>query len=156
MLGTVDKKLEEMGITLPPPAAPIANYVPAVRTGNLLFLAGAGPALGPDGAMPRGRLGENVSVEEGYKLARSVGIVQIARPKDALGDLDRVKQIGKLLTMGNSTAGFPAPPAVPNRRPARLGVVCRDRARDARPPVGMSNLPGSIPVEIEMIVEVSD
>ena len=78
MLGTVDKKLEEMGITLPPPAAPIANYVPAVRTGNLLFLAGAGPSPGPDGKMPRGKLGEDVSVEEGYKVARSVGLVQIA------------------------------------------------------------------------------
>ena len=156
MLGTVDKKLEEMGITLPPPAAPIANYVPAVRTGNLLFLAGAGPALGPDGAMPRGRLGENVSVEEGYKLARSVGIVQIARLKDALGDLDRVKQIVKLLTMVNSTAGFTEQPAVANGCSDLLVEAFGDRGRHARSAVGMSNLPGSIPVEIEMIVEVSD
>ena len=156
MLGRVDKKLEEMGITLPPPAAPIANYVPAVRTGNLLFLAGAGPALGPDGAMPRGRLGENVSVEEGYKLARSVGIVQIARLKDALGDLDRVKQIVKLLTMVNSTAGFTEQPAVANGCSDLLVEVFGDKGRHARSAVGMSNLPGSIPVEIEMIVEVSD
>ena len=155
MLGTAEQKLEEMGITLPPPAAPIANYVPAVRTGNLLFLAGAGPAPGPDGAMPRGRLGEDVSVEEGYDLARSVGIVQIARLKDTLGDLDRVKQIVKLLTMVNSTADFTEQPAVANGCSDLLVEVFGDKGRHARSAVGMSNLPGSIPVEIEMIVEVS-
>jgi len=156
MLGTAEKKLEEMGITLPPPAAPIANYVSAVRTGNLLFLSGAGPALGPDGAMPRGRLGEDVSVEEGYKVARSVGIVQIARLKDVLGDLDRVKQFVKLLTMVNSTADFTEQPAVANGCSDLLVEVFGDRGRHARSAVGMSSLPGSIPVEIEIIVEVSD
>ena len=155
MLGTAEKKLEEMGITLPPPAAPIANYVPAVRTGNLLFLSGAGPAPGPDGAVPRGRLGEDVSVEEGYKVARSVGIVQIARLKDALGDLDRVKQFVKLLTMVNSTADFTEQPAVANGCSDLLVEIFGDKGRHARSAVGMAALPGGVCVEIEMIVEVS-
>ena len=95
-MGKVDKKLEELGITLPQPDSPIANYVPAVRTGNLLFLAGAGPAPGSDGAVSRGKLGDDVSVDEGYQAARSVGLIQLARLKVALGDLDRIKQFVKL------------------------------------------------------------
>ncbi len=156
MLGKVDKKLEELGITLPQPDSPIANYVPAVRTGNLLFLAGAGPAPGSDGAVPRGKLGDDVSVDEGYQAARSVGLIQLARLKVALGDLDRIKQFVKLLTMVNSTADFTEQPAVANGCSDLLVEVFGDKGRHARSAVGMSNLPGSIPVEIEMIVEVSD
>jgi enamine deaminase RidA (YjgF/YER057c/UK114 family) len=155
-LGKVDKKLEELGITLPQPDSPIANYVPAVRTGNLLFLAGAGPAPGSDGAVPRGKLGDDVSVDEGYQAARSVGLIQLARLKVALGDLDRIKQFVKLLTMVNSTADFTEQPAVANGCSDLLVEVFGDKGRHARSAVGMSNLPGSIPVEIEMIVEVSD
>lgn len=155
-MGKVDKKLEELGITLPQPDSPIANYVPAVRTGNLLFLAGAGPAPGSDGAVPRGKLGDDVSVDEGYQAARSVGLIQLARLKVALGDLDRIKQFVKLLTMVNSTADFTEQPAVANGCSDLLVEVFGDKGRHARSAVGMSNLPGSIPVEIEMIVEVSD
>ena len=155
-MGTIDKKLEELGITLPQPDSPIANYVPAVRTGNLLFLAGAGPAPGSDGAVPRGKLGDDVSIDEGYQAARSVGLIQLARLKVALGDLDRIKQFVKLLTMVNSTAGFTEQPAVANGCSDLLVEVFGDKGRHARSAVGMSNLPGSIPVEIEMIVEVSD
>ena len=155
-MGKVDKKLEELGITLPQSDSPIANYVPAVRTGNLLFLAGAGPAPGSDGAVPRGKLGDDVSVDEGYQAARSVGLIQLARLKIALGDLDRIKQFVKLLTMVNSTADFTEQPAVANGCSDLLVEVFGDKGRHARSAVGMSNLPGSIPVEIEMIVEVSD
>ncbi len=155
-MGKVDKKLEELGITLPQPDSPIANYVPAVRTGNLLFLAGAGPAPGSDGAVPRGKLGDDVSVDEGYQAARSVGLIQLARLKVALGDLDRIKQFVKRLTMVNSTADFTEQPAVANGCSDLLVEVFGDKGRHARSAVGMSNLPGSIPVEIEMIVEVSD
>jgi len=155
-LGTVDKKLEELGIALPPPDSPIANYVPAVRTGNLLFLAGAGPAPGSDGAVPRGKLGDDFSIDEGYQAARSVGLIQLTRLKVALGDLDRIERFVKLLTMVNSTADFTEQPAVANGCSDLLVEIFGDKGRHARSAVGMSNLPGGIPVEIEMIVEVSD
>ena len=145
-----------MGITLPSPGAPVANYVSAVRSGNLLFLAGAGPAQGPDGKMPRGKLGKELSVEEGYRVARSVGLVQIARLKDMLGELDRVRRIVKLLAMVNSTPDFAEQPAVINGCSDLLVEVFGDKGRHARSAVGMSSLPSSIPVEIEMIIEVGD
>jgi enamine deaminase RidA (YjgF/YER057c/UK114 family) len=106
--------------------------------------------------VPRGKLGDDVSVDEGYQAARSVGLIQLARLKVALGDLDRIKQFVKLLTMVNSTADFTEQPAVANGCSDLLVEVFGDKGRHARSAVGMSNLPGSIPVEIEMIVEVSD
>ena len=155
-MGAAEQKLEEMGITLPEPQMPVANYVSVVRTGNLLFLAGAGPAPRPDGSKLKGKLGRDLGVEEGYEAARSVGIVQIARLKQELGDLDRVKRVVKLLTMVNSTPDFADQPAVANGCSDLLVEVFGDRGRHARSAVGMSNLPFNIPVEIEMIVEVSD
>ncbi len=154
-MSTPEERLEELGIMLPEPQSPVANYVSAVESGGLLFLAGAGPAPGPDGAMAKGKLGRDFSVEEGYERARSVGLVQIARLKDELGDLGRVERIVKLLTMVNCAPDFEQHPAVANGCSDLLVEVFGDAGRHARSAVGMSSLPFDIPVEIEMVVEVS-
>lgn len=153
-MAAVEDKLKQMGIDLPPAPSPIATYVPAVRTGELLFLSGAGPAPGPDGAMLSGKLGSDLTVEQGYEAARRVGINLLARLKGELGDLDRVKRIVKLLSMVNSAPDFAEQPAVANGCSDLMVEVFGDRGRHARSAVGMAGLPGNIPVEIEMVVEV--
>ena len=153
-MSTVEDKLNQMGLTLPQSPAPVANYVPAVRSGNLLFTSGVGPAARPDGTVPRGKLGVDLSVEEGYEAARLVGLNLLARLKEALGDLDKVKRIVKLLSMVNAAPDFGQPPAVANGCSDLLVELYGERGRHARSAVGMSSLPNNIPVEIEMIVEV--
>ena len=155
-MARVEDKLKQMGITLPESPAPIANYVPAVRTGNLLYLSGVGPAARPDGTSPRGKLGKDLTLEEGYEAARLVGINLLARLKAELGDLDRVKRVVKLLSMVNVTPDFTQPPAVANGCSDLLVELFGERGRHARSAVGMNSLPNNIPVEIEMIVEVED
>jgi enamine deaminase RidA (YjgF/YER057c/UK114 family) len=152
----IENRLAELGLELPDAPSPIANYVPAVRTGNLLYLSGSGPANRPDGTAPRGKLGKDLSVEEGYEAARLVGLNLIARLKAELGDLDRVKRVIKLLAMVNSSPDFNQPPAVANGCSDLLVEVFGDKGRHARSAVGMATLPNDIPVEIEMIVEVED
>ena len=134
----------------------MASYVPFVRTGNLLYLAGLGPADRPDGTSPTGRLGQDLTVEEGYEAARLTGINLLARLRGAVGDLDRVRQIVKLLSMVNSTPEFRDQPAVANGCSDLLVEVFGDRGRHARSAVGMASLPNNIPVEIEMIVEIEE
>ena len=153
---SAEDKLKQLGITLPQSPAPVANYVPAVRTGNLLFLSGAAPAARPDGTAPVGKLGRDLTVEEGYEAARLVGVNHLATLKKELGDLDRVKRIVKLLSMVNAAPDFTEMPAVANGCSDLLVEVFGDRGRHARSAVGMSTLPNNIPVEIEMIVEVED
>ncbi len=155
-MGSPEEKLAELGITLPSASSPVANYVGAVRTGNLLFLAGSGPARGPDGRSPRGRVGDDLTVEEGYEAARLVGINLLARLKEELGDLGRVKRVVKLLSMVNAAPGFTETPAVANGCSDLLVEVFGERGRHARSAVGMSALPMNIPVEIELIAEVTD
>ena len=155
-MGTVDKRLEELGITLPEMRPPVANYVPAVRTGNLLFLSGSIPAASPDGTEVRGKLGAGVSVEEGYEAARLVGINLLAVLKTTLGDLDKVNRIVKLLSMVNAAPDFTDTPAVANGCSDLLVEVFGDKGKHARSAVGMAALPLNVPVEIEMVVEVAD
>lgn len=151
-----EKKLAELGITLPGASSPVANYVGAVRTGNLLFLAGCGPARGPDGKSPKGQVGTDLTVEEGYEAARLVGINLLARLKEELGELSRVKRVVKLLSMVNAASGFTETPAVANGCSDLLVEVFGEKGRHARSAVGMSALPMNIPVEIEMIAEITD
>lgn len=151
-----ETRIEELGITLPKAPSPVANYVSAVRTGDLLFLSGAGPAQRDDGGQWAGKLGKDYTVEEGYEAARSVGLVQIARLKDELGDLTKVKRVVKLLGMVNGTPDFTDQPAVINGCSDVLVKVFGDAGKHARSAVGMGSLPFNIPVEIEVIVEVSD
>ena len=151
-----EDRLAALGLELPDAPSPIANYVSAVRTGNLLYLSGSGPAARPDGTSPKGKLGADLTVEEGYEAARLVGLNLIARLKAELGDLDRVKRVVKLLAMVNSSPDFNQPPAVANGCSDLLVEVFGDAGRHARSAVGMATLPNDIPVEIEMIVEIED
>jgi len=146
---SAERKLKELGIRLGPVTPPVANYVNAVRTGNLLFLAGKGPAGGVAGIV-----GRDLTVEQAYGHARSVGLNLMAVMKDELGSLDRVKRIVKVLGMVNAVPGFPDQPKVINGCSDLFVEVFGERGRHARSAVGMGSLPNNIPVEIEVIVEV--
>ena len=155
-MGKVDDKLNELGITLPEVPTPVANYVPAVRTGNLLYLSGVGPAPRPDGTSPKGNVGTDLTVDEGYEAARLTGLSILGRLKQELGDLDQVARVVKLLGMVNAAGDFSEHPSVINGCSDLLVEVLGDAGRHARSAVGMSGLPFDIPVEIEVIVEVAD
>ena len=146
---TAEKKLRELGIELLPVTPPVANYVNAVRTGNLLFLAGKGPAGGAVGIV-----GKDFTVEQAYQHARSTGLALIAVMKSELGSLDRVKRIVKVLGMVNAVPGFGDQPKVINGCSDLFVEVFGERGKHARSAVGMGSLPMQIPVEIEVIVEV--
>ena len=148
-----EEKLKELGITLPQPPSPVANYVNAVRTGNLIFLAGKGPRSA-DGSEIIGKLGREISIEEGYRAARLTAINQLAVLKTELGDLNKVTRIVKVLGMVNSDPSFVEQPAVINGFSDLMVEVFGDRGRHARAAVGMASLPRGLAVEIEMIVEV--
>ena len=148
-----EARLKELGIVLPTASAPVANYVNAVRTGNLLFLAGKGPT-GPDGKDVVGKLGRDLTVEEGYRAARYVAINQLAVLKAELGNLKRVKRIVKVLGMVNSDPSFGQQPQVVNGCSDLLVEVFGDKGRHARSSVGMAALPNNIAVEIEIVVEI--
>ena len=148
-----EARLKELGITLPTPPAPIANYVNAVQTGDLLFLAGKGPT-GPDGKDIVGRLGKDMTVEQGYQAARSVAVNHLAVLKAQLGDLKRVTRIVKVLGMVNSDPAFTQQPAVVNGYSDLLVAVFGEKGKHARSAVGMATLPNGIAVEVEMIVEI--
>lgn len=148
-----EARLKEMGIALPDPPEPVANYVNAVRTGNLIFLAGKGPRRA-DGSEVTGKLGREISIEEGYEAARLTAINQLAVLKAALGDLNKVKRVVKVLGMVNSDPSFVEQPKVINGFSDLLVEVFGDRGRHARAAVGMASLPRDQAVEIEMIVEI--
>ncbi len=155
-MGLVEDKLVQIGIDLPLPADPVANYVPAVRVGDLLYLSGLGPASKNDGTSFTGKVGSDLSLEEGYEAARLTCLSIIGRLKKELGELDRVKRVVKLLGMVNSGPDFTDHPAVINGCSDLLVEVFGDNGSHARSAVGVSGLPFDIPVEIEVIVEVSD
>ena len=149
----IEKKLKELGISLPAPPKPVANYVPAVRAGNLLFVSGHGPYN--DGkTMVSGKLGKELTLEEGYKTARNVALNCLASVQATLGDLNKVKRVVKLLGMVNCTEDFKDQPKVINGASDLLVEVFGDAGRHARSAVGMQSLPNGIPVEIEMVLEV--
>jgi len=151
---TIEQRLKELNITLPRVGSPLGNYVHARRAGNLLYLSGKGPE-NADGTIPRGKLGAGVSIDEGYRHARQIGLVLIAAIKDELGgDLDRVEGIVKVLGMVNAAPDFADHPKVVNGCSDLFVEVFGERGRHARSAVGMSSLPGGIPVEIEVIVAV--
>ncbi|RKN82480.1 RidA family protein [Ulvibacterium marinum] len=150
-----EAKLSELGIELSTPSAPVANYVNAVRTGNLIFLAGKGP-LKPDGENITGKLGGNLTIEEGYEAARITGINQLSVLKAELGNLNKVKRIVKVLGMVNSTPDFTDQPKVVNGYSDLMVAVFGENGKHARAAVGMGALPSDIAIEVEMIVEVYD
>ena len=150
-----EMRLKEIGLQLPPAVRPVANYVSAVRAGNLVFLSGHGPVR-EDGSMITGKVGADLTLEEGYEAARRVALVLLASLKAEMGDLDKVIQVVKLLGMVNCRSDFVDQPKVINGASDLLVEVFGDKGRHARSAVGMNALPMNISVEIEMIVEVEE
>ena len=151
----IEARLKEMGIALPPAVTPVANYVPAVRTGNLIFLSGHGP-FKEDGSLITGKVGADLNVEQGYETARRVAIGLLGSLKAVIGDLDRVNRVVKLLGLVNCTPEFTDQPKVINGASDIFVEVFGDKGKHARSAVGTNALPLNIAVEIEMIVEVED
>jgi len=151
---SAEQKLNELGLTLPQPPKPVANYVPAVKTGNLLFVSGHGPYN--DGKTKiSGKVGRELTIEEGYQTARNVALNCLASVKDTVGDLNKVKRVVKLLGMVNCTEDFKDLPKVINGCSDLLVTIFGEAGKHARSAVGMQALPNQIPVEIEMILEIS-
>ncbi|ESZ86082.1 MAG: endoribonuclease [Blastomonas sp. CACIA14H2] len=152
MTDTIEMKLAELGVELPQPAAPVASYVPAVEVGGLLYISGQLPFI--DGKVATGRLGENVSLEQGEAAARACGIMLIAQMKAALGSLDRVERIVKLGAFISSTPEFTAQPKVANGASDLMVQVFGPAGQHARSAVGVPVLPLGAAVEIDAIVAV--
>lgn len=152
---SIDQRLAELGITLPAAAAPVAAYVPAVLTGNLLHISGQ-VSFAEDGSRITGRLGENMSLEEGQAAARRCGLMLLAQMKLALGSLDRVSRIVKLGVFVNSSADFTDQPKVANGASELMQDVFGEAGRHARAAVGVPALPLGVAVEVDAIVEVRD
>jgi len=150
---SAEARLKELGIVLPPVAAPMANYVPYRLAGNLLYLSGQGPR-DEKGAPLSGKVGQEVSVEEAYRRARLVGLGLLAAARHALGSLDRVDFVVKLLGMVNAVPDFADQPKVINGCSDLFVEVFGDAGRHARSAVGMGSLPNQISVEIEAIFAV--
>ena len=146
-------RLDELGIVLPEPTAPVANYVKAVRSGNLVFLSGHGPYRS-DGTLVTGKLGRDLTIEEGYEAARLTGIALLSSLKREIGDLGRVQRIVKVFGMVNVDPSFTDMPKVINGCSDLMVEIFGERGRHARAAVGMASLPVGIAVEIDMVVEV--
>ena len=155
MDGMVEKKLATLGVTLPTPASPIANYVPSVRSGNLLFVSGQ-VCFGADGKLvAKGQLGAAVSIEEGQKAARACAVNLLAQLKAALGDLDKVNRVVRLGGFINSVAGFTDGPKVMNGASDLMVEVFGDKGRHARTTVGVAALPADAAIEVDGLFELS-
>lgn len=152
---TPETRLAALGVTLPAVPAAIANYVPAVRSGNLVYLAGQ-IAKGPDGKFLTGKVGATLTVEEGAAVARLCAIQLIAVLKAEVGDLTRVKRIVRVGGFVNCPDDFTQQPKVVNGASDLLVAVFGDAGRHARAAVGVNSLPAGAPVEIELIAEIAD
>jgi enamine deaminase RidA (YjgF/YER057c/UK114 family) len=151
---SAEDKVRKLGLDLSNVGPPAGNYVPAVRTGNLVFISGQLP-LRPDGSRPAGKVGDGVSIEEGYEAARLAGAALLARLRDELGSLDRVKRIVKVTGYVNATPDFTQHAQVINGASDLLAEVFGEAGKHARAAVGMGSLPLGSPVEVELIAEVS-
>ncbi len=150
---TPEQNLQSLKIVLPEIKPPVANYVNAVRVGNLLYLSGKGPSL-PDGKYITGKLGKDLTIEQGYEAARITAIMQIAVLKKELGDLSKVKRFVKVLGMVNCTDSFTDQPKVINGFSDLMVAVFGEKGKHARSAVGMNSLPFGMAVEVELVVEV--
>lgn len=149
----IENRLAELKIVLPKVQPPIASYVNAVRTGNLIFLSGKGPT-NAEGKFISGKVGVDLTLEEGKVAARNTGLNLLAALKAEIGDLDKVKRIVKVLGMVNCPSDFTQQPQVINGFSDLMVEVFGEKGKHARSAVGVGSLPSNIPVEIEMIVEV--
>lgn len=155
MSGTIEKRLAELGITLPSAPSPSANYVPYVRAGTLLTVSGQ-ICYGADGKLAaKGRLGDGVSMEDGQKAARACALNVLAQVKAAVGDLDNVKRVVRLGGFINSAPGFTDGPKVMNGASDLMVEVFGDKGRHARSTVGVAALPADAAVEVEGLFEVA-
>ncbi len=150
---TPEARLAAAGYTLPAPPKPVATYVTSVRTGNLLFLSGHGECGEP---FTRGKVGGDLTVEQGAKSAEKVGLCMLATIKAAVGELSRVKRFVRILGMVQSTEDFRDHPKVVNGFSDLMVVAFGENGRAARSAVGMQSLPSNIAVEIEATVELHD
>ncbi|MEZ6058914.1 MAG: RidA family protein [Planctomycetaceae bacterium] len=149
-----EKRLRELNIELPPPPEPVAVYVPAVRSGNMLYASGHGPKRS-DGTLIQGKVGGDLTLEQGYQAARVVGLNVLSSVRNTLGSLDRVVRLVKVLGMVNCTADFTQHPQVINGFSELMTKVFGEQhGKGARSAVGMGSLPSNIAVEIEAIFEV--
>ncbi|MFN7943411.1 MAG: RidA family protein [Thermoanaerobaculia bacterium] len=149
-----ESRLKALGIELPPAPTPLASYIPAVRTGNLVYLAGQGPLLGGKPTVT-GKVGAELSEEDGYRAARSTVLTSLAALRAEIGSLDRVRRVVKLVGWVNSAPGFSRQPWVINGASDLLVEIFGDAGRHARSAVGANELPLNIPVEVEIIVEIT-
>lgn len=150
---SAEARLKQLGIVLPNVPAPVANYVPFRLAGNLLFLSGQGPR-GPNGEALTGKVGAEVTIEEAYRRARLIGLQLLSATRQALGSLDRVDAVLKVLGMVNAVPDFKDQPKVINGCSDLFVEVLGDAGRHARSAVGMGSLPNQISVEIEAILAV--
>jgi enamine deaminase RidA (YjgF/YER057c/UK114 family) len=148
-----EARLKALGIQLPPAPKPVASYVPAVRTGNLVFLAGQGP-LADGKPTVTGKVGAELTEQQGYQAARATILISLAALRAEIGSLDRVSRVVKVVGWVNSAPGFTRQPWVINGASDLLVEIFGDAGRHARSSVGANELPFNIPVEIEVIVEV--
>ena len=148
-----EQRLKEKGIELSTPSKPVANYVNAVRVGNLLYLSGKGPK-NADGTDITGKVGKDLTIEQGIQAARSTAIQHLAVIKAELGSLNKVKRIIKVLGMVNCESGFTDQPKVINGYSDLMVEIFGEKGKHARSAVGMVALPNNIAVEVEVIVEV--
>jgi enamine deaminase RidA (YjgF/YER057c/UK114 family) len=155
MAGMMEKKLQELGVTLQEPRAPMANYVPFVRSGNLLHVSGQVCLDGDGKLVAKGRLGDAVAIEDGQKAARACAINLLAQVKAALGDLDKVVRVVRLGGFINSAPGFTEGPKVMNGASDLMVAVFGDKGKHARSTVGVAALPADAAVEVEGLFEVS-
>lgn len=152
---SAEDRIKELGLNLSSAPKPVANYVPAVQVGNIVYLSGHGP-LRSDGTLLAGKVGDDMSVEEAYDAARIVGIGLLASLKVLIGSLDNVRRVVKMLGMVNAVPDFTDHPQVINGTSDLFREVFGDKdGVGARSAVGMGSLPGQIPVEVEMIIEIN-
>ncbi len=148
-----EARMRELSLGLPPPAKPLGAYVPAVRSGDLLFLSGVLPML--DGELKyRGKLGKELTVEEGYKAARLAVLNALANAKGELGSLDKVDRVVKMVGYVASAEGFDAQPKVVNGASELLVEIFGENGRHARVAVGVNELPLNSPIELELILRI--
>ena len=152
---TADENLRALGLKLPEPATPVANYVPSVRTGNLLFVAGQVPRKA-DGSIVAGRVGSETDVDAAYEAARTCGLLALAAVKQALGDLEKVVRVVRVMGLVNASTDFTQQPAVINGFSDLMVEVFGDRGQHARVAYGVGSLPGGAAVEVESLYEVRD
>lgn len=152
-MGEITARLDELGIVLPKPSLPVANYLSCVQSGNLLHVGGHGPV---DGArVVVGKVGSDLTVEQGREAARLTALQIVATMQHELGDLDRVRRIVKVLGMVNVAPGFNDMPTVIDGCSDVLVAIFGDAGRHTRSAVGMAELPFGIAVEIELIAEIA-